>query len=232
MMRVICLPYAGAGAGLYRPWKGLSNGRLQAVPLQLPGREEQFSRPFYPSFAEAVADIAGRAVEAARGEPFALFGHSFGGLLAFEAARHLYDSGGPLPDHLVVSGARSPRQRGYTGLSDDDEEAVASLKQDARRGFEALDNPELRALLLPVIRADIRLLEQYGDERNPVAGPLPIPVTVLRGAADTVAGAESSTDWKNFTSADHTELEMPGGHLYLLDHMPELWRVIEEQLCP
>ena len=117
------------------------------------GREEEFSRPCYASFHECVTDVSRRITRAAAGEPFAIFGHSFGGLLAFEAARHLHDTGGPLPERLIVSGTRSPRHRGYTALSDDDGEAVDTLKHDSLRGFEALEHPELRALLLPVLRA-------------------------------------------------------------------------------
>ncbi|GAA2265730.1 alpha/beta fold hydrolase [Streptomyces amakusaensis] len=230
MTRVMCLPYAGAGAGVYRPWKELATGRARAVPVQLPGREEEYSAPRYTSFHQCVADVARRVAEAAAGEPFVIFGHSFGALLAFEAARHLHETGGPLPGRLIVSGARSPRHRGYTALSEDDEEAVGALKKDSLRGFEALDHPELRALLLPTLRSDIRLLEQYGDYRPRELDPLPIPLTALRGAGDTVATAEGVADWKTFTTAEYAEFELPGGHLYLLDSMPELWRVIEEQL--
>ncbi|RDG36795.1 thioesterase II family protein [Streptomyces corynorhini] len=230
MTRVMCLPYAGAGAGVYRPWKTLATGRARAVPVQLPGREEEFSAPCYASFHACVADVTRRVTEAAAGEPFAIFGHSFGGLIAFETARRLYETGGPLPERLIVSGTRSPRHRGYTALSDDGEEAVNTLKRDSLRGFEALDHPELRALLLPTLRADARLLQQYSDYRPQMLDPLPIPLTAVRGVSDTVATAEGVADWKTFTTKEYAEFEMPGGHLYLLDFMPELWRVIEEQL--
>ncbi|AYG79092.1 Linear gramicidin dehydrogenase LgrE [Streptomyces hundungensis] len=230
MTRVMCLPYAGAGAGVYRPWKALSTERARAVPIQLPGREEEFSAPHYASFAECITDVTRRVTEAADGEPFAIFGHSFGGLIGFETARRLYETGGPLPERLIVSGTRSPRHRGYTALSDDDDEAVMTLKQDSVRGFEALDHPELRALLLPTLRSDALLLKQYDDYRPKMLDPLPIPLTAMRGASDTVATSDGVADWKTFTTQDFAEVEMPGGHLYLLDHMPDVWRVIEEQL--
>ncbi len=57
---LICLPYAGAGAGIYRPWQGLSTPHLTAVPIQVPGREEEFNDPFYPTIAAAAAGTAAR----------------------------------------------------------------------------------------------------------------------------------------------------------------------------
>ncbi|MGW1130735.1 thioesterase II family protein [Streptomyces griseoluteus] len=230
MTLVMCLPYAGAGAGVYRSWKALATDRARAVPIQLPGREEEFSRPRYTSFPECVADVTRRITEAAAGDSFAVFGHSFGGLIAYEVTRHLCETGGPVPERLIVSGTRSPRYRGYAGLSDDDDEAVNRLTSDSARGFEALNNPELRAILLPTLRSDARLLEQYGDYRPEECDPLPVPLTALRGVSDTLATSEGVADWKTFTTKDYAEYEMPGGHLYLLDSMPELWRVIEEQL--
>ena len=228
MTQVMCLPYAGAGAGVYRPWKALASDRARAVPIQLPGREEEFTKACWADFAEAAAGTAERIVAAAAGEPFVIFGHSFGALLAYETVRHLLATGGPLPRRLIVSGSRSPRHRGYRPLSDNDDEAVAGLELDGQRGFEALNHPELRALLLPVLRADARLLSTYEPSG---LDPLPVPLTALRGTTDTVAApVEEWDDWKTFTTEEYTALHLPGGHLYLLDAMPELWRVIEEQL--
>jgi surfactin synthase thioesterase subunit len=37
---LLCFPYAGAGAGFFRPWRGQDRKKaVDVVPAQLPGRE-------------------------------------------------------------------------------------------------------------------------------------------------------------------------------------------------
>ncbi|MDC7340757.1 thioesterase domain-containing protein [Streptomyces lydicus] len=146
---LFCLPYAGAGAGVYRPWFRRESGVLRAVPVQVPGREEEFNAPFYRTMAEAAAGTAERIRAAAGKEPFVVFGHSFGAILAYEAVRHLVATGGPLPAHLVVSGSTSPRHRQAEPLDADDEVAAAQAAAIAGREIEVFADPTARALLSP-----------------------------------------------------------------------------------
>lgn len=222
--QLLTLPYAGAGAGIYRPWQQYSNGSLTLRPIQLPGREEEFNEPFHATFAEAAARTADRIRAAAGSDPYVLFGHSYGSVLAYEVTHHLLASGGPLPEQLILSGSVSPRHRGPQWISDDDEQAVADLVRLSGDTAGALVHPELRALLLPVIRADIQLLSGY---RPSTLQPLPIPMTILRGTDDTTVPVPEWLDWSAFTSAEFRSLEMPGGHMYLTSSWPELWKTIE-----
>jgi surfactin synthase thioesterase subunit len=221
--KLMCLPYSGAGAGIYRPWTREDSPLLEAVPIQLPGREEEFTRPFYASLDEAAQGTAQRILAAADGNPYLLFGHSFGALLAYETARHLLKSGQQPPEQLIVSGALSPRHGHLLVISDDDDQAVADLQAELGQDVEALRNPELRALLLPILRADVRLASAHmsGNE------PLPIPLTALRGADDVAAPRPLWRDWSTFTTDTFRSIEMPGGHMYLTDSWPTVWRTIE-----
>ncbi|MFE5027989.1 thioesterase II family protein [Streptomyces sp. NPDC056656] len=228
MTKLICLPYAGAGAGVYRPWRTMSTGRLKAVPIQLPGREEEYGAPFYATIADAAKDVAERLRAAVGDEPFAIFGHSFGSILAYEATQYLVEHGGPLPEHIVVSGSVSPRHRERRPVSaDDDEQAVADLKAMVGQDIESLNHPELRALLLPVLRADVQLLNDYEPARR---APLPVPLTAVRGDADGMVPVPKWRDWSAFTSAAFRELEMSGGHMYLADDWALVWKTLEELL--
>ena len=58
-MRVlVCLPFAGGGAGFYRAWKDLPDGCPAIVPIQMPGREELFSDPPYGDAVTAARELA------------------------------------------------------------------------------------------------------------------------------------------------------------------------------
>ncbi|MCX5403591.1 alpha/beta fold hydrolase [Streptomyces sp. NBC_00335] len=224
-IRLMCLPYAGAGAGVFRPWLHRDSAVLRAVPIQVPGREEEFTEPFYATMAEAAAGTAERIRAAAGTEPFVVFGHSFGATLAYEATHHLMATGGPVPDHLVVSGAVSPRHRQAEALDGDDEEVAAQAAAIAGRPIAAFADPALRAILLPAMRADVNLLAGYAPS---TLSPLPMPLTAVRGEADHLAPAAEWLDWSTFTSGAFRTVQFGGGHMYLTEQWSELWKTLEE----
>lgn len=221
---ILCLPYAGAGATFYRGWPAPPAG-IAVAPLQPAGREERFGEPLYPSVAAAVDDLSRAAVPVVEaGGPYLLFGHSFGALLAFEIARRLCTDGRKPAAHLVISGSAAPGQplgRHSGGL--DDEEFVARVEQLAGYAHPALADPDMREVVLPVIRADVELHESYrpaGDE------PVPVPVTVVRGAADHLVTKADCQAWAAWTSRGCTVAELPGGHMYLAEDPGPVLRLL------
>jgi surfactin synthase thioesterase subunit len=225
-VRVVCLPYAGAGASAYRPWLPYATENLVPVPVQLAGREEEYSAPFYRSMPEAAADAAERVRRAAGGGPFLIFGHSFGALLAYETARELATTGGPMPLHVVVSGSVSPRRRRPVPMSAvDDDQAVRDLAAMGAVNLEAFEIPELREILLPVLRADVALLNGYAPD--PVPLPLPLPLTALRGDRDRRVPEADWRDWSAYTDGPFRAVEFPGGHMYLTEHWAAVWTILE-----
>ncbi|MGH1555837.1 thioesterase II family protein [Streptomyces sp. L7] len=109
-IRLVCLPYAGGSAAVYRTWNQLVPSDVAVCPVELPGRgmrigEQPFSRlaPLVRALADAMEPLFDR--------PFALFGHSLGGLVAFELARLLRRRGWPVPCHLFVSASAAPARR-------------------------------------------------------------------------------------------------------------------------
>ncbi|MEV7814478.1 alpha/beta fold hydrolase [Streptomyces flaveolus] len=221
---MMCVPYAGAGAGVYRRWRPEPGAGLDVVPIQLPGREEEFTAPFHRTLRAAAEDVAGRVAGHADGAPYVLFGHSLGALLAYEATRHLLETGGPPPRHLVVSGSVSPRRRRPEKLSDDPALAVAQLRELTGQP-EAFADPEIRDLLLPALRADIAMSEGYRPQPH---RPLPVPLTALRGTADASVPAPDWRDWAAYTSAGFQAVEFPGGHMYLTESWPAVLRAVAE----
>jgi surfactin synthase thioesterase subunit len=212
---LLCLPFAGAGATFYSPWRKLAPPELSVHPLQLPGREWRISETPRSDLHE-LADLLASEVasEFPRTAALALFGHSLGAVLAYELARRLLASGRGLAG-LFVSGSPapgSPRTVRATGLQD--AQFIAEIERFAGYRHAALDNPELRELLLPTLRTDVEMHENY----RPRGGvPIDVPVTSLRGASDTLVGAEESAGWAQVTSASYRQVELAGGHMYLVE---------------
>ncbi|KAA5830633.1 thioesterase [Saccharopolyspora hirsuta] len=221
---VLCLPFAGAGAAHFRPWEDRAGTDLQIAPLQLPGRERRIGEPAFRDVAQAVEALLPEALERAGSEPVVLFGHSLGAVLAFELAQRLATAPGTSLQRLFVSGSPGPwtkRSRRATGLPDD--EFLARVQEFAGYDHAALRFPEMRELILPTLRADVEMHENYEPSAQ---APLPAPITSLRGRDDELVDTERAGEWSKATAREFDLVELPGGHMYLTDSVDRLLDLI------
>nr|WP_275884443.1 alpha/beta fold hydrolase [Streptomyces sp. FXJ1.172]WEP00989.1 alpha/beta fold hydrolase [Streptomyces sp. FXJ1.172] len=220
-----CLPFAGSGAGFFRGWEKLGVSEVTVLPVQLPGREERFLDDPFTEVADAVAELTPKILADAGGRaPLALFGHSLGAVLAYEIARELERIGHPGLCHLFVSGSPGPhngRAERATGLPD--KEFLAGVQRFAGYRHAAFDDPELAEVLLPVLRADVQMHENY---RATGTEPLSVPITALRGEQDELVSREQAEQWAGQTRGAFAYRELPGGHMYLVDEPDQVLRAI------
>ncbi|MEQ1848829.1 MAG: alpha/beta fold hydrolase, partial [Nitrospira sp.] len=93
-VRLFCLPYAGGSSTIFYRWSEYVSPAIEVCSVQLPGREGRLTMPPYTSMRPLVQAI-GNAILPFLDKPYVLFGHSLGGLIAFELARYLHDLGVP-----------------------------------------------------------------------------------------------------------------------------------------
>jgi surfactin synthase thioesterase subunit len=162
--------------------------------------------------------MAQRIVEALLRRPAAptvFFGHSMGGLVAFEVARQLAAAAHALPAHVVVSGHAPPHlptpHPPISHLPD-----AAFLRELDRRfaavPAELMHHPDVLALLLPALRADIAAVE---DSRHSPVTVLTCPITAFGGSDDAMATPEHLEAWRDLTSGPFRQRSFPGGHFYI-----------------
>jgi surfactin synthase thioesterase subunit len=223
---LICLPFAGAGASLYREWRHHSGGRLRLIPVQLPGREERFADAPLETMPEVVDEVVGNVLDTATKGPFALFGHSFGALVAYETAQALVARQLPRPRLLVVSGIASPWEPrtplGVGSLSTAD--FIERLGQLIGYRHAALTIPDLLEVVLPALRADMTIADEYTPSSRTA---LPVPIVVLRGSHDKVVSAEDVAAWSHVGGAGVDFIEISGPHMYFSDDPSPLITVLE-----
>ncbi|MFE6848140.1 thioesterase II family protein [Streptomyces sp. NPDC057686] len=224
---LLCVPFAGAGPSFFHPWRELSADRWRITSVELPGRERKILEEPYRNVTEAakgsIDDIIADLGEGAR---VVLFGHSLGAVLAYELV-HLLTARGVHVERLVVSGSPGPwtqRERRATGLQDD--EFLARVEEFAGFRHEALDHPEMRELILPVLQADCEMHENYVPGTDEI---LSVPITSLRGASDGLVTAEEAQQWQAATTSEFSYVEFPGDHMYLVDLGSEVLDVIESE---
>lgn len=212
--RLVCFPQAGGGASFFRPWIDLVPEDVELWSVQYPGREDRFGEPLVPEMDE----LAGRIAEALGpmlDRPTVLFGHSMGAGVAYEVARR---AGSPAVEHLVVSARPSPshqRLRHTEVYLSDDAGLIAELGVLGGTDPGVLDHPELRALVLPTIRNDFRLVETYHPEPAPT---LDVPITALTADDDPRMTVAEAAGWHEATTAEFRIAVYSGGHFYLVPH--------------
>jgi len=204
---------------------------VDIYPVQLPGRGTRLDeRPIhhFPTLIKAIV----KEITPCLDIPFAFFGHSLGGLVAFEISRQLCEQHLPLPLHLFISGCASPTgQNSRRVLSTLPEHAlIDELRRLNGTPEEILQNRELMVIMLPIIRADFSLFESYHYRFH-----LPLlecPVTVFGGSEDPDIALEQLITWKDETHGTFALYLLSGDHFFLHSAEAELLALIARQLHP
>jgi len=228
-MRLICLPYAGGSATVYARWKRHLPSWIEVAPLEWPGRGVRMDEPLQTDPAALADRLASELIRAQLAEPYALFGHSLGGLIAFELAHRLLALGAPRPRMLLVSGTEAPAMRDGSRwkepLSDDAlRDELLRLKGTPQ---EALESVEIMRGALPILRADFLMSGNYVYQRRQ---PLPCPLHVFGGDQDETR-LEALDAWQAETSAVFGLDMLPGDHFFIHARQADLLNLVAAVLA-
>ena len=227
-MRLFCFSFAGGGASAYRKWQDELPPGVELFAVQLPGREGRFREAPYRRLSALLPDLMA-AVVPHTDIPFAFFGHSMGGFVAFMLAHELRRAGRPLPRVLLISGRRAPqRPDPHPPLHDlPHDEFLAKLREFGGTPEAVLTNDELLGLLIPTLRADFGVCETYQYQAEE---PLTIPIVSFGGTEDPDVSQEDVEAWGAMTTGGHSNHMFPGGHFYWLEDPRPLLREVGRQL--
>ncbi|WP_185445863.1 thioesterase II family protein [Kribbella qitaiheensis] len=211
-MRLVCLPHAGGSAASYAGLSAELPQQVELVVAQYPGRGDRYAEPAVEDISRMAAQISAELL-ALEPAPVVLFGHSLGALVGYETALALHRSGVP-PLQLVISASPPPRLAGGgdTHLRDDDE--LWSIVC----GFGGVEpeiaaDTDLRSVLLPTLRSDVRTNELY---QPPVAPPsLDCPVLCYHGIGDPLVDEQQLAEWGDVTTGPFSVRRRAGGHFHV-----------------
>ena len=215
-MRLFCFPYAGGNAVVFQRWNQLFPSTIEIAPLQYPGHGNRMREKLFTSARDLAQDLT-PALMSDLEVPYAFFGHSMGALIAFEVARELRRRQKPLPRQLFVSAVRAPqfRNRDHISFNMPDDEFIQELRRLNGTPEEVLENKELMAIMLPILRADFSVAQTYEFVEEM---PLSFPISVYGGRDDVSVSTDELEGWRGQTTGP-TSVEMFGG-----DHFFQIGR--------
>jgi medium-chain acyl-[acyl-carrier-protein] hydrolase len=162
-------------------------------------------------------------------QPFAFFGHSMGALISFELARQLRRMGNPHLAQLFVSAYRAPQlpdpHPPLHQLSDP--LLIDELRRMKGTPEEVLQNPELAAMVLPMLRADFELCETYTYVAE---APFDFAIHAFGGLQDRKVTRAELEAWRAQTSNRFSLHMLPGDHFFFHSARPLVTQVMSQEL--
>lgn len=213
---------------MFRTWPAQLPSDVELWLIQLPGREERFREPRFTRVEPLVATLA-PLVAPYLDKPYSIFGYSMGGLIGYELIRSLRTLGSPLPRRLFVTARQAPHlvetRPSLYKLPDD------QLFEELDRRYggipsEALKNPEIRSVFVPLLRADIEMIETYQYQAG---APIDCPISVFGGQTDRITRDELAA-WQDMTSHPVEVTQFEGGHFFITTNPAPLMSAISREL--
>jgi len=197
--------------------------------VALPGRGRRLREAPVADLSALAQALAAALSTQAASSRLALFGHSFGALLAHETACELRDRHGVMPDLLFVAACAPPSSArtewGLHALPDD--RLVEELSRLGGLPGEVMAEREMLALALPAIRADLAAADRRERRRGT---PLGCPIVALGGERDPLVRPDELVGWGAHTSRGVTVRTFAGGHFFLHDARDQVLREITKEL--
>lgn len=212
-LRLFCFPYAGGAARIFRTWSDSLPKTVEVCPVELPGRGKQIRLAPFTRLQPLVQAIA-QSLLPYLDQPFAFFGHSLGGLIAFELTHYLRQQYGLNPVHLFISGRRAPQIPDPDPPIHElpDSEFLEELRRLNGTPQAVLENAELMQFVLPILRSDFTVLETYVYTPK---SPLNCPISAFGGSDDPEATWDDLDGWRIQTRAAFSLRMLPGDHFFL-----------------
>ncbi|GAA3913505.1 hypothetical protein GO495_24470 [Chitinophaga oryziterrae] len=228
-INLICLPFAGGNRYSYRDYELKCPPFIKLIPVESPGRGVRIREPLMYSMSVIVEDMYRQIKDIVDLQPYAIYGHSMGGLGAYLLTQKLLERGHMAPITLFITGTTGPsaisrqgKKRHLLSKKEFIEEIIALDGMPE----EILKNEEMIEYFEPILRADFTATETYVHRESL---PFDLPVTVITGDEEDMKD-EDILRWQNVTIREIDFRKMSGKHFFIFKHPEAIIDIISDKL--
>ncbi|KAJ5745662.1 hypothetical protein N7520_010844 [Penicillium odoratum] len=225
--RVVCFHPMGTGASFYAPFLANPPDALDPVAVQLPGRENRLEEAAAGNVQEIVSAILAD-MNTWKTPPRIFWGHSFGGIIAFEVMRALRREGKSMP-YLMVTGSIAPQLISIWQRRD----VILQLLTDNSSPEYLLglsryvDDGNFIRSLLPMMKQDAPLLLSYQFQ---AADMFDVPITAFAAHQDDLVYPDEIACW-GVHSNDFKFIEVDGDHWFIRRNFELLMQTLKDMIA-
>lgn len=230
--RLFLFHHAGGSSSFYRTWQHSFPTNWDVCTVNVPGRGRLSNVPAMSDWQGLLDYLLPELAQWCDG-PFGFFGHSMGGIVAYELTGELLRRGRRAPSWLGVSACVPPAIQARSGESPPKPGADDAVVGDRLRNWLAesghtpdqlLADRKIWEMFGPVFQADFRLVDNWRPDREQAA--LPVPMTAFGGSEDPLVRAEDLRLWGEQSQRFLGEHVYPGDHFYVGGHRRQVIRQI------
>ncbi len=228
-LRLFCFANAGGSPAQFRTWQGQLPEDVEVCPIQLPGQGSRFREQPHTRVSSLIENLM-EAITPSLDVPYAFWGYSMGSIIAFELARSLKASGYAAPTQLYIAARRAPHVTPRdTPIHALPETAFIEAIQTRYNGIPAavLQEPDLLALFLPVLRANFELIETHDYQSEDL---LDCPVLAFGGLSDPTVNSAEINAWGELTHNTFQYFMFPGDHFFVQNHQPAILQILSKNI--
>ncbi|MEW2082753.1 alpha/beta fold hydrolase [Streptomyces sp. NPDC005283] len=233
-LRLFCFHHAGGGASFFAPWPARVAPEIDVLPVQLPGRESRFREPRFRD-ARTLAEALERELAPWLDQPYAVYGHSMGALVAFALTTARMRGGGSGPQTLFVGAYGAPHLTPPLPPADRyaDVELARFLVGIGGLSPQFLGRDDWLRALLPIVRDDLRICASHQRAGLPdpddEEGRLPLDIHAFAGEDDRLVNPGAVWSWEQY--AQHFRMStVPGGHFFPREEPGPFFDVLNRSL--
>ncbi|CAH9063966.1 Linear gramicidin dehydrogenase LgrE [Pseudoalteromonas holothuriae] len=222
-LKLICFPYAGGSARSFSDWQNTLPHYVELIMISMPGRGSRFSEPPADCMDILTNTLLDELTPHLNADTI-FYGHSLGARVAFEIQLKIKKRGLQGPCHFIASGSANPGKdrsdKNVYLLNDAD--FIEELKSLNGTPPAVLENEELMALFMPVLRADFKLADTYrytGPEQ------LSCNISVFAGKKDEIS-EQAQLDWQNYFSSNFSFEYFEGDHFFIDSHNEQVGQAV------
>lgn len=228
-INVFCLHFAGGNKYSYREYVEKAPAFLNLVALESPGRGARMKEPLISDINAMVNDLYRQISDKVDKTPYALYGHSMGGLIAYLLTLKLRENNHTLPVHLFITGTTGPSATSRSEKKRhllNQQEFLEEIRELGGMPDEILQNEEMLHYFEPILRSDFMISENYIHGNH---APLNIPFTVITGTNEEME-SEDIHLWQKETTCDIDFKKFPGNHFFIYKYTQEIVDILSKKL--